>query len=75
MSAKAKELPRYPAKVVMPNGDILHRDVGESSWSLETPEKGLCVSGEQDWELVERYGLDALYAAALATFTPPTESN
>lgn len=71
----AKGPPGYPSKVVMPNGDVLHRPLGESSWGIETAEKGFCVSGEQDWELVERYGLDALYAAALSATPQPATSD
>jgi hypothetical protein len=70
----AKDMPGYPTKVVMPNGDVLHRSLGESSWSIETKEYGFCVSGEQDWELVERYGLDAMYAAALCAAPQPAAS-
>ncbi|WP_337846800.1 hypothetical protein [Sphingomonas sp.] len=60
-----------PLKLTMPNGDTLTCEYPKSSdwaksWTSSDPE-GRAATGEQDWEVVERYGLTAILEAALTT--------
>ncbi len=63
-----------PKTLTMPNGDTLHCDYPDShdwakSWTVRgTSGKG--ATGEQDWEIVESYGLTAILNAALPPSKP-----
>ncbi len=58
-------------RLTMPNGDILECEYPTASdwarsWSVRYPDTGqIGTTGEQDWEVVERYGLTAILEAVL----------
>lgn len=61
-----------PTKLTMPNGEVIEVEYPDSplwarSWSIRYPDTGrVGTTGEQDWELVERYGLTAILDAILS---------
>lgn len=65
-------------KLVMQNGDTLECDYPDSekwaaSWTITGP-TGAVATQEQDWEIVEIYGLTALFAAYRSALSPAATS-
>lgn len=56
---------RFPGKITMPDGVVLTRsDYGSKLWEMRLPDGGV-VTGEDEGELADRFGLDMLFRAAL----------
>lgn len=79
-AADAGEVRERPAKLTMPNGDVLECEYPNGtdwakSWSIRYPTTGtIGTTGEQDWEIVETYGLTAIANAILALPQAPSPS-
>lgn len=61
-----------PKSIVMPNGDVLTREY--ETWGRGVTVKdlqGKYSTNEEDWELVETYGLDALVRAMITSLLSP----
>lgn len=73
----APQQPADPAgavtRLTMPNGDVLIAEDGTWNKGVTVRDiEGRMASNEEDWELIERYRLDDLFAAYRATLdTPP----
>jgi hypothetical protein len=69
------------ARLKMPNGDTLICDYPASSnwarsWSIQyVGDNRVKTTQEQDWEIVERYGLTDVLDAVLALYSPVMEEN
>jgi hypothetical protein len=76
----AAEAEVRPTKLTMPNGHVLECDYPAvddwaHSWSIRYPDTGqIGTTQEQDWELVETYGLTALFAAFAAAIRSGAET-
>lgn len=63
---------RFPGKITTPDGVVLTRgDYRSNLWEMRFPD-GDVVTGEDEGELADRYGLDVLFRAALAAVPPET---